>query len=219
MASSHISPTVRRNGSDNGNPSETVDFRGSGPTTRVGVSDRRRWTRAAKLRRMRHPRRFRAAHHRGGRCVCVEGGWGRAVSRLSGITTGRGTGASTRKRSCGWHLPQRSANMGRGSLGSHPNDTQPVPPGWRSPSREKARRTLSEAKAMRSICFVGIAALVLVGTTVGILANVGDPARWRPNFQRSFQSPPRGRSRRGSRLSPNGTPKPISTGWQRSSSS
>jgi hypothetical protein len=49
---------------------------------------------------------------------------------------------------------------------------------------------LREAKAMRSICFVGIAALVLLGTTVGILANVGDPARWRPNFQRSFQSPP-----------------------------
>ena len=50
VASSQISPTVRRNGSDNGNPSETVPFRGSGPTTRVGVSDRRAHPRTGRLR-------------------------------------------------------------------------------------------------------------------------------------------------------------------------
>jgi hypothetical protein len=33
-------------------------------------------------------------------------------------------------------------------------------------------------------------AFLLVGTAANILANVGDPARWKPNFERTFQSPP-----------------------------
>ena len=43
---------------------------------------------------------------------------------------------------------------------------------------------------MRSILSPAMTAFLLVGTAANILANVGDPARWKPNFERTFQSPP-----------------------------
>ncbi len=43
---------------------------------------------------------------------------------------------------------------------------------------------------MRSIFSAAMAGILLVSTAANILANVGDPARWKPNFERTFQSPP-----------------------------
>ncbi len=44
--------------------------------------------------------------------------------------------------------------------------------------------------AVRSMISVGVAAGLLAGLTVESPANVGDPAAWKPNFERSFKSPP-----------------------------
>ena len=49
---------------------------------------------------------------------------------------------------------------------------------------------MDQAKAVRCCISVGAAAGLLVSLAAVVRANVGDPARWRPNFERSFQSPP-----------------------------
>ena len=47
---------------------------------------------------------------------------------------------------------------------------------------QKAMRNMDQAKAMRCVISAGIAGGPLVGIAAHVLANVGDPARWKPNI-------------------------------------
>jgi hypothetical protein len=49
---------------------------------------------------------------------------------------------------------------------------------------------MDQPKALRCVISAGIAVWLLLGIGSDVPANVGDPARWKPNFERSCHSPP-----------------------------